>query len=107
MTHGRGRNTVGPLLPNTRSDIATYSRTPKYIIHLFPGRRLADRIVVIVDSSSIIKLSICGVVSTAARSCRYKLLGLLETGARGMLGGNVDEALFVALSKHSRHKRWA
>jgi hypothetical protein len=31
---------------------------------------------------------------------------LLETRALRMLGGNVDEAIFVALAKHSRHNRW-
>jgi hypothetical protein len=31
---------------------------------------------------------------------------LLETEALGTVGGNVDEAIFIALAKHSRHRRW-
>lgn len=61
-----------------RSNVAPCARTLKYVIYLFSDWRFVRRILVIVDSSSLIKLSVCSIVPTATRSCGYKLAGFLK-----------------------------
>lgn len=85
------------------SDVATYSQALKYIINLLPDWRLVCHILIIVDSSSLVELSICGVMSTATGSCRYKLTGLLKnkSNLNSQLASTVSQfAPAINLSVH-------